>query len=260
MQENRQNPIFVLFKKKKIESNFKPITPMRLYFSCFLLLSVFNVFSQEEPTADKVLEVKIDSLYREDQFYFGLTFNTLQNKLAGMSQNKLSTGISAGFLRDMPVNKNRNIAFATGIGFTFDNYNQNLGIREENGKPVYTVIANSAAFTKNKFSQLLVNVPIELRWRTSTFESYKFWRIYGGVKLSYLIYDRSVFSDNQGKVVVSGNKDFNKFLYGAYISSGYNTINVYVYYGLNSLFKSAKIDDQSIAMKPLNIGVIFYIL
>jgi hypothetical protein len=35
---------------------------------------------------------------------------------------------------------------------------------------------------------------------------------------------------------------------------------VYVYYGLNSLFKSAKINDESINMKALNIGVIFYIL
>jgi hypothetical protein len=233
---------------------------MRLFLSCFLLLSVLNVFSQEEPTAEKAPEVKIDSLYREDQFYFGLTFNTLQNKLAGMSQNKLSTGISAGFLRDMPVNKKRNIAIATGLGFTYDNYNQNLAISKEGGVPVYTIIASSADFNKNKFSQVLVDMPIEFRWRTSTYESYKFWRIYGGVKLSYLIHDRSVFSGDQGKVVVSGNKDFNKFLYGAYISSGYNTINVYVYYGLNSLFKSAKIDNQSIAMKSLNIGVIFYIL
>ena len=232
---------------------------MRLFLSCFLLLSVFNVFAQENTTAEKAPEVKIDSLYREDQFYFGLTFNTLQNKPAGMSQNKLSTGFSAGFLRDMPINENRTIAIASGIGFTYNNYNQNLAIRKEGDTQVYTIV-NSGDFSKNKFSQLLVDLPIEFRWRTSTYESYKFWRIYGGVKLSYLVYDRSVFSDDQGKVVVSGNKDFNKFLYGAYISSGYNTINVYLYYGLNSLFKSAKVNDQSIAMKPLNIGVIFYIL
>jgi hypothetical protein len=31
-----------------------------------------------------------------------------------------------------------------------------------------------------KFTQLLVEVPLEFRWRSSTFESYKFWRIYGG--------------------------------------------------------------------------------
>ncbi|TRX01264.1 PorT family protein [Flavobacterium gawalongense] len=233
---------------------------MRLFLSCFLFLSVFNIFSQEKVAPENAPKVKIDSLYREDQFYFGLTFNTLQNKPAGLSQSKLSTGFSAGFLRDMPINKNRTIAIASGIGFTYNNYNQNLSIYKTDQTPVYSIIDANTSFSKNKFSQLLVDVPIEFRWRSSTYESYKFWRIYGGVKLSYLIYDRSIFNDAQGKIVVSSNKDFNKLLYGVYISSGYNTINVYAYYGLNSLFKSAKIDGQPIDMKSLNIGIIFYIL
>ncbi|MFV5700413.1 porin family protein [Flavobacterium sp. XS2P12] len=233
---------------------------MRLFLSCFLFLSVFNLFSQENVIAENDPKVKIDSLYREDQFYFGFTYNTLTNKPDGLSQSKLSTGFSAGFLRDMPINKNRTIAIASGIGLSYNNYNQNLAIYKSDQTFVYSIINAETVFSKNKFSQLLVDVPIEFRWRTSTYESYKFWRIYGGVKFSYLIYDRSLFSDDQGKIIVTGNKDFNKFLYGVYISSGYNTINVYAYYGLNSLFKSAKIDGQPIDMKSFNIGIIFYIL
>lgn len=233
---------------------------MRLFLSCFLLLSVFPVFSQESVIPVSAPKVKIDSLYREDQFYFGFTYNTLLNKPAGLSQSKLSTGLSLGFLRDMPINKNRTVAIASGVGFSYNNYNQNLAISKTDQTPVYSIIDAGTTFSKNKFSQLLVEVPLEFRWRTSTYESYKFWRIYGGFKFSYLVYDRSIYSDAQGKVVVSGNKDFNKFLYGAYISSGYNTINVYAYYGLNSLFKSAKIDGQPINMTSLNVGIIFYIL
>jgi hypothetical protein len=37
-----------------------------------------------------------------------------------------------------------------------------------------------------------------------------------------LLYDKSVYNDSQGKVVVTTNKDFNCFLYGAYASVGYN--------------------------------------
>ncbi|MFV5690994.1 porin family protein [Flavobacterium sp. LT1R49] len=233
---------------------------MRLFLSCFLFLSVFHVFSQENVIAENNPKVKIDSLYREDQFYFGFTYNTLTKKPEGLSQSKLSTGFSAGFLRDMPVNKKRTIAIASGIGLTYNNYNQNLAIYKTDQTAVYSIIDAETTFSKNKFSQLLVDVPIEFRWRTSTYESYKFWRIYGGFKFSYLIYDRSIYTDDQGKIVVSRNKDFNKFLYGAYISSGYNTINVYAYYGLNSLFKSAKIDGEPIDMTSLNIGIIFYIL
>jgi hypothetical protein len=231
-----------------------------VFVSCFILLNIFNGFSQETTTLEDASKVKIDSLYREDQFYFGFTYNTLTNKPDGLSQNKLSTGFSVGFLRDMPTNKNRTHAIATGIGLSYNNYNQNLAIYKSDQAPTYSLIAAETSFNKNKFSQLLVEVPIEFRWRTSTYESHKFWRINGGFKLSYLIHDRSIFEDAQGKIIVTNNKDFNKLLYGAYLSMGYNTINVYAYYGLNSLFKTAKIDGEPIAMKSLNIGVIFYIL
>lgn len=233
---------------------------MRIFLSCFLFLSVINVFSQENTATQDTVIVKVDSLYREDQFYFAVTYNTLMNKPTGVSQSKFSSGLSTGFLRDMPINKNRTVAIASGVGFSYNNYNQNLAISSPAGTPVYTIIDSDIAYDKNKFSLLSVDVPLEFRWRSSTFESHKFWRIYGGFKMSYLLYDRSIFNSADGKVVVTGNKDFNKFQYGAYISSGYNTINLYAFYGLNSLFKSAKVNNESVDMRSLNIGIIFYIL
>ena len=233
---------------------------MRIFLSCLLMLLVTVVFSQENKPPQDSLITKVDSLYREDQFYFGITYNILTDGPSGLSQSKFSSGLSGGFLRDMPVNKKRTLAIASGIGFTYNNYNQNMVVSAPNAIPVYTLIDPNSAYTKNKFSLLTVDVPIEFRWRTSTYESHKFWRIYSGVKFSYLLYDKSIFDSAQGKVVVTGNTDFNKLQYGAYISAGYNTINVYAYYGLNSLFKSAKIEDESINVKALNIGVIFYIL
>ena len=233
---------------------------MRIVLSCFLLLFVFNVFSQENTTGVEAPIVKVDSLYREDQFYFAITYNTLVDKPTGLSQNKFSSGFSAGFLRDMPINKNRTIAIASGFGFTYNNYNQNLIISPTDAGLVYALIDPNTEYNKNKFSLLSVDVPVEFRWRSSTYESHKFWRIYTGIKFSYLLYDKSVYDGSTGKVSVTGNKDFSKFQYGAYISSGYNTINLYAYYGLNSLFKSAKVNDESIDMRSLNFGIIFYIL
>ena len=161
----------------------------------------------------------------------------------------------------MPIKKDRTVAIASGLGFSYYNYNQNLAIKGTNQLPVYFIIDSKATYSKNKFTQLLVDLPIEFRWRTSTYESHKFWRIYGGVKFSYLLYDKSIFSDGNGKTTITGNKDFNKFLYGLYVSSGYNTINVYAYYGLNSIFKkSAEINGEQLGIKSLNIGIIFYIL
>lgn len=233
---------------------------MRFVFSLFLLVLISPVFSQENPEEEMVSKVKIDSLYREDQFYFGLKLNTLQNKPLGLIQNTLSLGFAFGFLRDFPINKNRTVAIAPGLGFSYNNYNQNLAITQLNQTPVYNIIDPITPYNKNKFSQFLVELPIEFRWRTSTFENHKFLRIYGGFKMGYLLYDKSIYQDAQGKIVITNNKDFNKFQYGAYISSGYNSINLYAYYGLNSLFQSAKINGQSIDINSFNIGVMFYIL
>ena len=231
---------------------------MRLVLKIILLFSVINGFSQE--VVPILPTEKIDSLYREDQFYFGFTLNTLQNKPSGLTQNKFSPGLSMGFLRDMPVNKSRTVAIAPGIGFSYNSFNQNIAITEPNQSPIYSIIDSQTTYSKNRFENFLVEIPIELRWRTSTYEGHKFWRIYGGFKLSYLIYNRSIYQDGLGKIVVFKNNDFNKFQYGASIAAGYNTINVYAYYGLNSLFQSGKIGNESLNMNSMNIGIMFYIL
>jgi hypothetical protein len=234
---------------------------MRLIFGCFLFLSIFKGFSQGNGFSIDTLHVKIDSLYREDQFYVGVNYNSLLNKPAGLSQDKISFGFSMGFLRDMPLNKSRTVAIAPGIGLAYNNYIQNLAITGTNKDPIYAIIPSNISSGNNRFEQFLVEVPIEFRWRTSTPEVYKFWRIYGGFKLSYLLLDKSIYNESQANVIINNNKDFNALLYGAYISAGYNTVNLYAYYGLNSLFNSAaKVDNETIRMNTLTIGVMFYIL
>lgn len=233
---------------------------MRQLLLLFYLFSFFSTYAQNDEVVEKPMIIVVDSLYREDQFYFSFTYNTLQNKPEDIEQNKFSTGFSAGFLRDMPINKQRNIALATGIGFTYNNYFQNLEIKQSGDSNTYTVFDSDSDYTRNRFSQVFVDVPIEFRWRTSTYQSYKFWRIYGGVKFSYLISDRYVSTSDDGKTVITNNKDFDKLQYGLYLATGYNTFNIYAYYGLNSLFKSAKIGDEKLNMNALNMGIIFYIL
>ncbi|MBP4138748.1 PorT family protein [Flavobacterium sp. P7388] len=235
---------------------------MRLFFSCLFLVSFFNVFSQEETTiaAETKPVVKIDSLYREDQFYFSLIYNSIM-KSPGMAQDRFSAGLSLGVLRDMPINKARTFAVATGLGLSYKNYYQNLAITGTKDAPEYNVVSYNDIST-NKFYSYLVDVPIEFRWRNSTPESYKFWRIYGGLKLSYVLQSKSVFKglvDQNVKIV--NNKDVNRFQYGAYISTGYNTWNLYACYSLNSLFKSsARTPTEQVDIRTLSMGLIFYIL
>ena len=224
------------------------------------LFSFFPALAQENPNAALLATAKIDSLYREDQFYIGVTYNVLKNAPTGFANDKFSTGFSAGFLRDMPMNKNRNLAIAPGLGLTFNNYSQNIGITNTNGTLVYTVLTDPTSYSNNKFSQLFVDVPLEFRWRGSTFENHNFFRIHGGVKLSCLLYDRSVLRSGSGDSVIVNNPDFNKLVYGAYLAAGYGGANLYIYYGLNPIFKTAQTSNAAVDIKSLNIGLIFYIL
>ncbi|MRX39202.1 outer membrane beta-barrel protein [Flavobacterium sp. LC2016-23] len=235
---------------------------MRLLFSCLFLVSFFTVFSQEETKPKIEPIVKIDSLYREDQFYFSVTYNLFANIPPGLKQDKFSVGLSGGFLRDMPINKKRTLAFATGLGLSYQNFFQNFTISKDGqGALVYNV-NDYNEIVSNRYRQYLIDLPIEFRWRNSTYESYKFWRVYGGLKVSYAFSTKSAVDDGETTYKVTNNPDINKLQYGTYLAAGYNTWNVYIYYGLNPLFKSSvkTISGQNVNIQTINAGLIFYIL
>ena len=232
---------------------------MRFLQSIVLFLIGLSAFSQE-----KTIDFDApDSLYREDQFYIGLTYNKLQNTPKDLSQNKFSSGISFGFLRDMPFNKSRTWAIAAGVGYSLNIFNDNLLINQPSVSPssenVYS-FDTDLIYSKNKMTLHYIDLPIELRWRTSTPGSHRFWRIYTGFKLSYLFYDHYKFVGSGETIKVTGNEDYNKLQYGVYIATGWNTWNFHAYYGLNPIFKNAQVDGQSIDMKTFNLGLMFYIL
>ena len=227
---------------------------MRLYFFLALFL---NCFSTLQSQVDYTIEQ--DSLYREDQFYLSVTYNALINLPNNVSQNSFSTGTHLGAIRDFPLNKQRNIALGLGFGYSFNSFNQNIKV-SGSSTSTYTILEDSN-FSKNNFTQHFLEIPIEFRWRTSNSERYKFWRLYTGLKMGYLIASKSVFNDASGSDNQKNLTDLNRLQYGLTMSVGYNTWNGYVYYGLNPLFDSVSTTDlQPIDMTALKIGLIFYIL
>lgn len=227
---------------------------MRLYLIIIVSFLSFQLVAQEEEIDFNA----VDSLYREDQFYFNFSFSNVQNIPSGFNQNKISAGLSLGFLRDFPINKSRTWAIAAGLGYSYSGLNQNLGILEVADKNEYSII--TTGFSKNKLIFHYVDLPIEIRWRTSTPQSHKFWRVYTGFKVSYLFFDQYKYEAEGIKITRNSNPDFNKLQYGAYLAAGWNTWNGYIYYGLNPIFESAAINSQPVKMRHFNIGLMFYIL
>lgn len=236
---------------------------------CFFLFLFLALPAVAQNLDINEAQVKTDSLapdpfYREDQFYASISYNLIQNKADQYSQNSFSTGLTVGFLRDIPVNKARTHAIAIGLGYSYNNIKHNLFVYENSTRGEtargYEVVGEDT-FDKNKLVLHYLELPIELRWRNSTPYSHKFWRVYAGFKISYLINDRSYMESSDGRVWVRHNPDLNKLVYGAYVSAGWNTWNFYFYYGFAPIYKDAYTNKgEKVNLSSLNLGLIFYIL
>lgn len=223
-----------------------------------LSLLVFCSFLGNSQTENDSLPP--DTKYLEDQFYLGITYNFILNKPTDVSQRNLSYGLQAGLIKDIPLNQNRTVALGIGLGYGVYSYYTNLKAEEEADGFSYRIPIEDENLKRNKIETHLIEVPFEFRWRNSTATSYKFWRVYAGAKLGYVVGARSkaVFEDYSDSFY---NRDVTDFQYGLTLNLGYNTFNMHVYYALNGLFDGAKTNaGENIDFTALRIGLIFYIL
>lgn len=204
----------------------------------------------------------LDSKYLEDQFYMGITYNFLLHKPENATQRNLSYGLNAGIIKDIPLNVNRNFGVGIGLGYAINSYYTNIYAESADGNITYSVLGSDVSFNRSKFETHLIEMPFEIRWRTSNAVDYKFWRIYAGAKLAYVVGGRSKFVSEAGKHSFT-NTDINKWQYGLTLNFGYNTFNVHVYYALSTLLdKNTVVLDtgEDLKVAPLRVGFVFYIL
>lgn len=206
---------------------------------------------------------EVDSLYREDQFYVSATFHLIGQRPNGVEQSGFSGGLHAGFIRDFPINKKRNWAIGLGAGYSINVYNHNLFLSEVNGQTQFRILTAEDDKDINRFRNQIVEVPLQIRWRTSTPESYKFWRVYTGFRFGYMHSFSYQFENTNGtqKTTLRNIDGLNRFRAGATLTFGFNTFNFHVYYALNPFFNnSTSITDSQGGFSAIKIGLIFYIL
>jgi hypothetical protein len=182
---------------------------------------------------------------------------------SGVKIRGLSGGIQLGFLRDMPINKRRSLAIAVGVGLAYNVYGQLLFIGEApNGQTVFTVLDDQQVdFTRNRFSTSTIEVPIEFRWRSSTPDIYKFWRIYAGFRIGYAYWYKSTFKQTGNNMNKSDIPEFQKLRLGTSLTLGYDSFNFIASYSLNPFFKDAvTTDGQEVNFRTIQVGMVFYIL
>jgi hypothetical protein len=219
-----------------------------------LLLLITNtsyLFSQKD-------SLQLGDSYLEDQLYFGVTFNQLINQSSQVAGSGFSYGINTGYIRDIPIVKSGKIALGIGIGYAFDSLKHGFKVSSQNSATIIETDSNLGATNALKLHTL--EFPIEFRWRTSTANKYRFWRIYSGVKIGYNFKNRIDFISNSVTTSYSNIERFNKVQYGLTFSAGYAAFNVNLYYGLTPLFKDADVGTKSIGTKVVKLGMVFYIL
>ena len=230
-----------------------------------LLLPLFT-YAQEDsddgliasPQSATSTLTTIDNRYLEDQFYVGLTYDYLAGKASSVVQHNLSHGIHLGFIRDLPINQKRNLGFGIGLGYAYDVvYNNMVANRNSLGVEHF----RDLNISKNYFKTHAIEIPVEFRFRTSNPTSHKFWRVYAGMRFSYLVGGRSLYTANDIDTSFQNPDIAKKFQLKTFAAFGYNALNFFVQYNLSPLLKDVKTTDgTSLSSNVLQIGLIFYIL
>ena len=193
--------------------------------------------------------------YREDQLYFGTSLMLLRSNRDDFRTRGLSRHFQLGLIRDIPLSVSGKLSSGLGLGISFEKFTTNL-IPKENG--VYSFDLDKNINNSFSVSVKSFEIPISIRWRNSSNLDYAFWRVYGGIKINWNFQIRATENLNFETI----NQDINIFGTNAFVSFGFNTWNFYFSYPLTPVFNSNKInpDSPSIRIKPIKLGLIFFVL
>ncbi len=221
----------------------------RLWF--FFILFSTLIFAQDKPVKDSI----VDHKYLDDQIYFNASYQKLLKLPVNFSKTGFSYNLGMGFIKDLPVNKERNIGFGVGLGYSINAHYFN--IKEPTDDLEDT--PESIELKSNKIALYMVEIPVQFRFRTSTPLKYRFFRFYPGLLFSYAFAQNHNLRQKED-FNVNDVVDINKFQYGVNLAVGYNQWNFYLYYGFTDLFNETENNPYQIEARELKLGIALFFL
>ena len=206
----------------------------RFRYCFFLIISSFLVSYAQD--------AEEDSFYREDQFYFGVSYLVNESKAVSFNQEGLSGQFSLGFIRDFPLHRSGRLALGLGLGYERLGLRNNIRWNLEEAQPEFSYAQNPQPFSFQSLS-----LPVELRWRSSSLTKYAFWRVYSGMK-----WNRNWALKSEQQQLLS------EWIPSAYLSVGYNTWNLQLAYTLKPLFAQSIVMEDEANIRLLSLGLVFY--
>ena len=196
-------------------------------------------------------------IYREDQIYFSLYYNSLGGKFDSFKENKFSSSFNIGFIRDVPLSSSGKFALGFGAGIGFNSFNNNMKLSSSSILS-FELLPTRDIPKKNTFTFSEIQFPLEIRWRNSSISNYKFWRIYAGFKYSRILQSSYKF-ESYDENYNHKNLPINLDQLGFTLNICYNTWNIGLYKSLRPFFNK-NLDSFPQELEQFKLGLIFYIL
>ena len=177
----------------------------------------------------------------------------------------MSAGAQHGFYKSVPfvIGVTCGKLFLTiglGIGFGFNTYNNNLKINYQSSSNFFSgeYLENQIEYNYNRFNLNEIQFPIEIRFRNSSIDNYKFWRLYAGLKYSKAISRKYKFENLDSNYTLN-NIPINSDQLGLTLNIGFNTWNIGLYKAIKPFF-SGNQHNLSLDLEQFKVGLVFYIL
>ena len=231
-----------------METTLKILIRKNLFFLFSLLFLNQLSFSQSNKSKED---------YREDQFFFGSSYFIQTQPIDEFKQNGFSGNFQFGFIRDFPLNDSSTKAIGIGFGYERNFFTSNIQPVESDSNIDYRIVVSRFLESKNKISFSSLVIPLEYRWRRSSLDQYKFWRIYSGFKLkkNFPLYSNPSYGS---EITIEDVEDWTTSIY---INAGYNTWNISLEYDLNPLLKNKKTTNgENLNISFFRLGLVFYLL
>lgn len=147
---------------------------------------------------------------------------------------------------------NFKVYIAGGFDWTLIRLRKNITIQQ--GTRDLTYVEESTKFTKNRFSNSYVHIPLNFEFRSNENDNGKRFYVVVGPEVSFLLNGKvKQVSDEHGKVKFKDDYNFQAFRYGGALRLGYGGFGIFTKYYFNDMFDS----PAQKGLKNMSFGITF---
>jgi hypothetical protein len=209
----------------------------------FVLFGFFTAFAQE---TEKSFIPKPKN-NKQDMFMFQMHFDRFMPNNTGVKQKFLSRGVAVQLMYETIINKTSNFSFAAGGGFYSHNVFLEGALTRQlvdtvNYYTSFTPHADAAGVKRYKVSVNYVEIPVELRYRTTPNAKGHSYKFAVGARIGRLvdIHDKTI--NTAGKFKNYNIKDIEKYRYAINFRMGYGKVSWNTLYSFSPLITNGKGD------------------